>query len=117
MNGQVDYALCDQTVTVYHRQGDEIFRSVEEGCWFSRQTEQVTDVQGCRQETKCLLIMPGDRQRIFVGDRVFDGVGPVVDTDGWDSFIPVLVDGLAEISYVKPCYWDGTLCHVEAGRR
>lgn len=117
MIGPLDYSLCDRKVTIYRKQGDGILRLVAEGCWFSWQVEQVTDEMGCRRETKCLLIMPGDSQQIFVGDRVFDGIGPEVEMKDWAAFIPVKVAGLAEISYVKPCYWEGALCHVEAGRK
>lgn len=117
MNGLLDHSLCDRTVTVYRNQGDTVSRLVAEGCYFSWQEEQVVDDMGSRRETLCLLIMPGDTQRVFVGDRVFDGIGPEVKAEDWAAFIPVKVPGLAEISYVKPCHWDGRLCHVEAGRK
>lgn len=117
MNGLLDYSLCDRTVTIYRRQGEQVLRQVVDGCFFSWQIEQVVDTQGCRRETTCLLVMPGDTQRVFAGDRVFDGVGPEIEMKDWAAFIPVKVAGLAEIGYVKPYYWDGALCHVEAGRR
>ena len=117
MNGLLDYSLCDRTVTIYRRQTDGIFRLVVDGCYFSWQEEQTVDEAGCRRETTCLLVMPGDTQRVFAGDRVFDGVGPEIEMKDWAAFIPVKVAGLAEIGYVKPYYWDGALCHVEAGRR
>ena len=117
MNGPLDYSLCDRTVTIYHRQGDQIIRQVAEGCYFAWQEQQTEDRQGCRRDTKCLLIMPGDTQRVFPGDRVYDGIGPEVRLEGWAAFIPVKVQGLAQVGYVKPCYWNGKLCHVEAGRK
>lgn len=113
----LDYSLCDRTVTVYRKREDGITRLVADGCYYAWQEEQTVDEEGCRRETTFLLVMPGDTQRVFVGDRVFDGVGPEVDTDGWAAFIPAKVAGLAEVSYVMPCYWDGKLCHVEAGRK
>ena len=117
MIGPLDYALCDRTVTIYRRQGDEILRQVAQGCYYCWQEEQILDERGRRKDTTCLLLMPGDTQRVFVGDRVFDGVGPEVSLQEWAAFIPVKVAGLAEISYVQPFYWEGTLCHVEAGRK
>lgn len=117
MTGPLAYVLCDRTVTIYRRQENGIFRLVVDGCYFSWQVEQVVDEEGCRRETTCLLVMPGDPQRVFIGDRVFDGVGPEIEMKDWTAFIPVNVASLAEISYVKPYYWDGVLCHVEAGRR
>lgn len=117
MIGPLDYSLCDRTVTLYRRQGNEILRLVVEGCYYSYQEVQVVDKAGCRRETKCLLIIPGDRQPVLAGDRVFDGVGPEVTLQNWAAFIPVRVAGLAEISYVQPYYWEGALCHVEAGRK
>ena len=117
MNGPLDYSLCDKTVTVYRRQADQILRLVAQACYYSWQEVQVTDERGCRRETKCLLIMPGDKQKVFVGDRIFDGVGPDIALQDWAAFIPVKVAGLSEVSYVQPYYWDGMLCHVEAGRK
>ena len=117
MIGPLDYSLCDRTVTVYRRKEDEILRQVIDGCYYTWQEVQVVDKAGCRRETKCLLIIPGDKQQLLVGDRVLDGVGPDVSLQNWAAFIPVKVAGLAQISYVQPYYWEGALCHVEAGRK
>ena len=117
MIGPLDYSLCDRTVTIYRRQEDQIVRQVAEGCYYSWQEVQTVDERGRRKDTKCLLLMPGDTQQVFAGDRVFDGVGPDVSVQEWAAFIPVKVAGLAEISYVQPYYWEGALCHVEAGRK
>ena len=117
MIGPLDYSLCNQTVTIYRRQGERVLRQVAEGCYYVWQEEQLLDEEGCRRETTCLLVMPGNRQQVFIGDRVLVGVGPEVGPRDWAAFIPVHVAGLAEIGYVKPYYWDGELCHVEAGRK
>ena len=117
MIGPMDYSLCDQTVTIYRRQGEQVLRQVVEGCYYVWQEQQLLDKGGCRRETTCLLVMPGDGQQVFIGDRVLPGVGPEVELRDWAAFIPVNVPGLAEIGYVKPYYWDGGLCHVEAGRK
>ena len=111
----LDYSLCRQTVTVYRKQGDEIRRQVVDGCYYGWQEQEITDEWGCRRETTFLLIMPGSTQQVFVGDRVYDGIGP--EAVQWQSFLPVNVAGLGEVAYVKPCRWDGEICHVEAGRK
>ena len=113
----MDYGMCDRTVTVYRKTDGEICRTVIHGCYYTYQQEQVVDACGCRKETKFLLVMPGDTQRVFVGDRIYDGIGPEMGLDGWAAFIPGAVSGLAEVEYVLPCYFDGKLCHVEAGRK
>ena len=113
----MEYGMCDRTVTVYRKTESGILRNVIHGCYYTWQQEQTVDTYGCRKETKFLLVMPGDTQRVFVGDRIFDGVGPEIATDGWAGFIPAAVPGLAEAEYVLPCYFDGRLCHVEAGRK
>lgn len=117
MIGPLDYSLCDRTVTIYRRHGDEIVRQVAEACYYSWKEVQRIDERGCRKDTICLLLIPGDAQKVFVGDRVFDGIGPEVSAQDWAAFIPVKVAGLTQISYVQPHYWDGKLCHVEAGRK
>ena len=113
----MEYGMCDRVVTVYRKTENGIAREVVYGCYYTWQQEQTVDEDGCRKETKFLLIMPGDIQRVFVGDRVYDGVGPEIGLDDWTAFIPAAVPGLAEAEYVLPCYFDGKLCHVEAGRK
>jgi hypothetical protein len=117
MNGPLDYSLCDSTVTVYRKQGNTICREVVHNCFFLLQEEQTVELHGLQKETLCFLVMPGQTQRVFPGDRVFEGVGPQVCLEDWENFLPQTVPGLAQISYVKPWFWDGKLCHVEAGRK
>ena len=117
MNGPADYPLCNQTVTIYRYHGEQILRFVEHNCFFSYEDALSVEKSGAFHERKCLLIMPGQVQRIFLEDRVFDGEGPEICVDEWADFVPAKVAQLAQISYVKPCYFDGRLCHVEAGRK
>lgn len=117
MNGPMDYSLCDQTVTIYRRQLNTINRQVVEGCHYSWKEVQTEDVMGIRRQRLCLLILPADAADIQIGDRVYDGIGPQISAAGWYTFLPVTVEGLSEINYVSPCYWEGTLCHIEAGRK
>ncbi len=117
MTGPLDYALCDQTVTIYHKQGGSVLRQVVEGCFYTWEEVQEEDEYGVRRETKCLLILPGDTYRVFIGDRVYNGIGPEIGIGDWAAFLPVTVTGLSEINYVMPCYWEGAVCHMEAGRK
>ena len=105
-----DYSLCDQTVTVYRGQQ----RQVAENCHLSRQISTPTESYGKSIEKKFLLIIPGDFP-LQPGDRIYDGIGPMVVD--WDTFIPALVPELYEVSFAKPCFWDGEVTHWEAGNR
>ena len=113
----LDYSLCQQTVTVYRRKADSIEKQVVEKCYFRLERREERDALGCRREKAFLLIMPGENQRVFAGDRVMEGIGPDISTEQWQRFIPALVEGLAEVSYATPYCWEGTVCHVEAGGR
>ena len=113
----LDYSLCDKTVTIYRQQGNQILRQVTKNCYFLHQVTCSIDVLGRREETIFQLIMPGETQRVFPGDRVLEGIGPEISQEQWPGFIPAKVAGLAEVAYVKPCYWEGAICHVEAGRK
>lgn len=117
MNGPLDYSLCDSTVTIYRKKDDQVLRLVAGGCFFLIQQEQEIQASGCETQTLCFLVMPGDTQLVFPGDRVYDGIGPQITAEEWNSFVPETVPGLAQISYVKPWYYAGKLCHVEAGRK
>ena len=105
-----DYSLCAQTVTVYRGQQ----RQVAENCHLSRQISTPTENYGKSEEKKFLLIIPGDFP-LQPGDRIYDGIGPT-EVD-WDTFIPALVPELYEVSFAKPCFWDGEVTHWEAGNR
>ena len=111
----VDCGLFDRTVTLY-RKGGGICRRVIENCYLSRQDSLQKDVSGCRKERKFLLIVPGECS-ILPGDRVYEGIGPGIGEDQWAGFIPVKVEELMEVSYAEPCFWNGQVSHVEAGRR
>lgn len=117
MNGPLDYSLCDRTVTIYRKNGNQILRLVADNCFFLIQQEQEMHDNRCQTQTLCFLVMPGDSQLVFPGDRVYDGIGPQITAEDWSSFVPETVPGLAQISYVKPWYYEGKLCHVEAGRK
>ena len=108
-----DYSLCNQTVTVYRKAGEEIVRKTVRGCMHVK-TAVPTENYGKSLEKTFRLIIPGN-VALFPGDRVFLGTGP--ETVDWKTFLPVLVPELFEVSFAKPCYWEGEPVHWEAGNR
>lgn len=117
MTAPLDYSLCDQTVTVYHKQGNTVLRQIVEGCYYHWQQVQQEDEYGIHRETLCQLILPGAEHFVSISDRVYNGIGPQIGVEAWHTFLPVAVSGLSEINYVSPCYWEGAICHIEAGRK
>ena len=109
----LDYSLCVQTVTVYRNVDGKVCRQVAENCCLSRQTAVPTEQYGKSMEKKFLLIIPGEEMPLLPGDRVFDGIGP--ETVDWETFVPASVPALYEVSFARPCYWDGEITHWEAG--
>lgn len=111
MENPFPYPLCDRTVTVYRETGE---RTVCEGCYFVYEDVENESAQGLQVDRKFLLVMPG-AQRVFAGDRIFDGIGP--EEIVWAEFVPAAVPGLCQAAYAKAWYWDGHVCHTEAGRK
>lgn len=109
----LDYSLCDQTVTVYRKTGDRIARQVAENCYFSRQTADAAEHHGKSRLKPFLLIIPGDAMPLQPGDRIFAGIGP--EKVDWQAFVPAAVPELHEVSFAKPCFWEGAVIHWEAG--
>ena len=107
------YSLCDKTVTVYRRENGKITRNVLENAFFQWSKALTSEEYGCAYQVEALLIVPCTELCIYPGDRVLEGVGPEVSEDEWDRFVPALVQGLYRLRSVKPCYWQGALCHVE----
>lgn len=112
----VDYRLCNQTVTVYHKDGDTITREVYDRAFLDFRKTQTTDKTGSKEANSFLLVIPGDTQAVFVGDKVLLGEGPEITTaKEWTAFVPVKVPGLVVVSYVDTKYWRGRIVHTEAG--
>ena len=112
----VDYSLCDQAVTVYHKDGETITRTVHNRAFLDFRKTQTTDKTGSRESNSFLLVIPGDSQAVFVEDKVLLGIGPEIATaKEWTSFVPVKVPGLVVVKYVDPKHWGGKLVHTEAG--
>jgi hypothetical protein len=113
----IDYLFCDRTVTVYRKEQGQVKRLVVENCFYHHQLVQRETDYGKRLDRLFLLVMPGKTQRVFVGDRIYDGIGPGAEDVDWAAFVPAAVAGLSQVAYVTPWYWDGELSHVEAGRK
>lgn len=112
----VDYRLCNQAVTVYHKDGDKYIRTVYERAFLDHKKTQTVDRTGSKEANSFLLVIPGASQSVFVGDKVYDGIGPeIADREAWAAFIPAKVPGLVVVSYADPKKWNGNIVHTEAG--
>lgn len=112
----VDYRLCDQTVTVYRKEGDSITRTVHGRAFLDHKKTQSVDNTGSKDANSFLLVIPGDTQAVFPGDKVYRGVGPEIATkEAWAAFIPSKEPAVVVVSYADPKYWNGQLVHTEAG--
>ena len=117
------YPLCRQTVTLYHleEQAEKVSRTVLQGVFFDLRRRRTTTEAGRQEAEAFLLIVPqaaarwGEAYTLAPGDRVLAGVGPEVDWDGWETFVPETTPGLCCVQYVHPKYLAGTPCHLEAG--
>ena len=109
-----DYSLCNQTVTLYRKEQDRITRRVIRNAYFSGKITTPAESYGKSMEKKFLLIIPGNTE-IRTGDRIYAGTGPMqVD---WQRFVPAAEPALFEAGFTKPCFWEGSICHWEAGNR
>lgn len=73
-----DYSLCQQTVTVYHMEGGAVTRTVYTKAYLERKKTESVGATGSSEENGFLLVVPGGAQACRVGDKVFDGEGPLV---------------------------------------
>lgn len=112
----VDYRMCNQTVTVYHKDGNTVTRTVHTNAFFDFKKTQNVDKTGSREVNSFLLVIPCATQAVFVGDKVLHGVGVEIATpEEWAAFIPAKVPNLVVVKYVDPKYWGDQMIHVEAG--
>lgn len=112
----LDYSKCCQTVTIYHQEGAEYTKNVVPGAFLDFKKTQNIDKTGSGEVNSFLLVVPCQTQGVFVGDKVMLGEGPeVVTREEWAALIPSKVRGLVVVKYVDPKYWNGTMCHIEAG--
>ena len=113
--GPLDYRLCNQTVTVYHKEGDKITRTVHSDAFLDFKKTENVDKTGSKEVNSFLLVIPCSEVCVHPGDKVLLGTGEEITAARWPSFIPVKVPGLVVVKYVDPKYWSGKLVHVEAG--
>ena len=112
----VDYRMCNQTVTVYHKDGDTYTRTVYERAFLDFRKTMTVDKTGSTESNSFLLVIPGGTQAVFTGDKVMLGVGPEIAARGaWAAFRPDNTPGLVVVKYVDPKYWNGEMVHTEAG--
>lgn len=124
----LDYQLCNQTVTLYHAELGEEFqciRTVFHGAHLDSKKVQTTDKLGSKEANSFLLVLPSGWKgrpcwktdfHLAAGDKVILGEGPLIeDRAAWAAFVPVKVPGLVVVKDVDVKYWNGRVCHIEAG--
>ena len=113
----IDYdKLCRQTVTVYHKEDDKYIRTVYEKAFLDYKKTQSVDKTGSKEANSFLLVVPGDSQAVFSGDKVLLGRGEeIANREQWAALIPSKKAGLVVVSYVDCKYYDGKMVHTEAG--
>lgn len=113
----LDYSKCCQTVTLYRQEAPgQYSRRVLPRVFFEPRRQAEAGKTGTRGESSFLLVIPGEEIPVLPGDKVLPGEGPELSTrEEWAAFIPARVPGLVIVEYVEPRYWQGKLCHTEAG--
>ena len=115
-----DYSLCQQTVSIYHCENNEVTRTVIYPAYLDYKKTENVEKTGSTETNGFLLIIPCTTTApVAIGDKVMAGEGPVVDSEDqmrwWRTFVPAKHTGLVVVRYVDPKHWNGELCHVEAG--
>ena len=112
----VSYALCNQTVTIYHMDGQSCTRTVRHDAFLDHKKVQSVDKTGSREASSFLLVLPGSTVSVSVGDKVVHGEGPECrNREDWAALIPAKVPGLVVVQYVDVKRWAGEIVHTDAG--
>lgn len=109
------YVMCRQTVTLYHKEGDTVTRTVIPRAYLDHKKVRNVEKTGSTDVTSFLLVYPAGPPGPCAGDKVVHGVGPEITAAGWPHFIPAKVPGLCVVKYVDPKYNRNKLAHWEAG--
>ena len=104
----LDYSLCCMTVTVY-KQADRS-RHVIHNTHFEINDQRSVEMGKARRSRSFLLVIPGAWD-IRPGDKVILGEGP--EAVGWEQLTGAM-EGLVVVGSVKPRYFGGKICHMEA---
>ena len=108
-NVPLDYSLCQDTVTVYHREG--LTRQVLEGVHYEFTSRREVEGGIAQVSRGFHLVIPGEG-RIRPGDKVLLGIGP--ELSAWNDLLPETCDTLGIVTSVQPRYYHGRLTHTEA---
>lgn len=116
-NCPLDYGKCCQTVTVYHQEAPGSYRrQVLTRAFLDFKKTQNVDKTGRTEASAFLLVIPCETQVVFPGDKAMLGEGPEIATrEEWAALIPSKVPGLCVVKYADMKYWQGKICHEEAG--
>lgn len=115
MKNPVHYGLCRQTVTVYHLADGQVERRVIPNAFLEYRRRRKVGQSGEGDGVSFLLVIPGETQAVFPGDRIVHGVGPEVSKEEWRSFRRGNVPGLCVAEWAEQKFWDGKAVHTEAG--
>ncbi len=108
----LDYSLCNQTVTIYHRK--DLRREVRQGVHYEYRRRETVKTGQTEKEVGFLLVIPG-KAELEPGDKVAPGIGPeLTGAEGWARLTADDPSGLGIIQTVYPWYWQGEICHMEA---
>ena len=114
-----DYSLCKQMVSIYHYDNGEVTRTVVYPAYMDFKKTENVEKTGSQEANSFLLVIPCQESPVAIGDKVMVGEGPVVDSEDpakwWRNFVPARYVGMGVVKYFDPKYWDGQMCHVEAG--
>lgn len=112
----VDYSKCNQTVTIYHKDGDVYTQQTITNAFLDYRKTRNVEKTGSKDANSFLLVIPCAVSPVCVGDKVLHGIGHTVNTrELWAALVPSKVPGLVEVKYVDPKHWQGSMVHVEAG--
>lgn len=113
----LNYALCNQTVTVYRASLDGEFsctKTVYYNAFLDFKKVVSVNKTGSKEANSFLLVIRGNAD-LKPKDKVLLGVGEDIPSrEEWARFIPSNRAGLVVIETVDPKYYNGEVCHVEA---
>lgn len=72
-NCPVDYRLCNQTVTVYHWDGDKVTRTVHDRAFLDYKKTENVDKTGSKEANSFLLVIPCSEVCVYPEDKVLLG--------------------------------------------